>query len=746
MSLLNPFKLFRKKKNKNSTSTNVTRISISKNKPKQFEENNSTNNNTSSDVSRISSSSIDNFEENNLNYVSRISSSSRENNFNANRPRNRITLENVKNNLPVLYQIHKKGLVGSNFGTVYIYKNPKIYNFENTMRNSKINSNNKILWEYYMLNNFLFTIDLFHKEHMQSSSSTSTSTEDFYVYPLRIYPFKESMEELNRELNLNENTQLEENFLKLQNNRNLLEKKIREKSELELKLNKINKNINNSNIKLKLITLTSNINILEQNINSKNKELKQRKIIHNRDRKIVNLNKSMILLSKKKFKQDKLKEYLETYIQPVEDRLKNEALISQLEKNIDILTIKKNELETKIEELEHIILAFEMLESLNKKAKFIKKLLELIKLNALENTMYRLKEFKTQYNKDLNFYAKEEEILENKNNNIMVTLSKKITNLNENSNNEYLRSDLEDLQTKLYEELKLIEAKIYDKKNLINIFNRNHNGGFVDPFSGTIVAILSFITLLYIHFLFIIKLFANYILVACSIEMKNSTRTDVIKSFIRTNFKDLFITYILAITFTSIGPLGVILNHVILFGITKYITSKSLNKGSKTISKITKSEEKFNKTLNFLCEKGKSKGIIATIKNTAIQQVNAKKFQLRCLAKSVGLINNKNNSSVEIENTNEDLDLYRLILVSKENNIYTFHIINLVDDTFYGYIEATADIVEKIYYTRHKTVTTITKEKENEILKSVNIFTGHVNENFSNFIQFLRTYYNPQKK
>jgi hypothetical protein len=716
--------------------------------------------NNNEEVQRISTSS----RENNNEEVQRISISSRENleenNFNLNRERDALTrdaltLNNIKNNLPILHEIHKSRLVGSNFGTVYIYKNPEIYNLKNTINSSKIKDDDKILWEYYMLNNFLFTKDLFDKKIDKNSINSNIYSE---VYPLVIYPFKESMEEFNTEIILSEKKEINEATLKFQNNKSLLEIKKKEKKEIESKLMELNETINKLEIKLKITKLTNNINALEKNITNRNKNLKYKKIMHARDIKKINLNKSVILLLKKENKHKKLEENLNIRIQPETEKSENRRLISELEKNIDELTIKKNKSEKNLEEIDIIISTFEEISLLNNKVKFIKKILDIIKLNnnintkTLINIIKKLEEFK----KELNFYAKEE-ISENNYNKqkIMSILSKKIENLNENSNNVYLISELKFLQTKLTDELKLIEAKIDEKTIFVNTFISNYNGGFVDPFSGTIMVILSFITMLYIHFLFIIKLFANYVLVACSKEMKDSSRTNVIKSFIRTNFKDLFLTYILVITFTAIGPLGIILNHVILFGITKFIASKSLNKGSKKITNISKSEKKFNKTLNFLCKKGKNdknKGIINTVKNTLIEQVNSKKFQIKCIGLSIGsyigLINNKDNSLNNKDNSlnnNEDLDLYRLILVSKKNNIYKFHIINLLNDTFYGYIKANADVVEKIYLTQSRGNSKITKAKESDILYSVNILSGRVNKYFHIFINFLREIYKPQK-
>lgn len=353
--------------------------------------------------------------------------------------------------------------------------------------------------------------------------------------------------------------------------------------------------------------------------------------------------------------------------------------------------------------------------------------------------------------KEINFYKNKQVILNGNNgnngNNIMKKISNIYTRYNKNNNKIKLVNNLKDLKNKLIEELNLINEKIGKKSEEINRFNVNHRGGFVDPFSGTILVILSFITILYVHFIFIIKLFANYILVSCSVEMKNSSRTEVLKNFIKTNFKDLFITYILVITFTAIGPLGLILNHVILFGITKYIASKALFNTPKKNSTKSGSEQKFDKTLNFLCNKGKTdKNIISSIKNIVNKQISAKKFQLKCLTSSIGMTyKNKNTTSISIEeNNNEDIDLYRLILISNQNNIYRFNIINLLDDTIHGHIEATADIVEKIYLTQNKVSSTITKEKEDEIFKYVNIFSGHVNENYSNFINFLRELYKPK--
>jgi hypothetical protein len=142
--------------------------------------------------------------------------------------RNAITLENIKENLPVTYKMHTHKLIGSNFGTIYIYKNPKVYISENTPINSNeiINKDNKILWEYYMLNNFLFTKELYDKKVNKNNTSSNIYSD---TYPLQIYPLKESIEEFDKELNLNRNEELKRRFSKITSNKSLVENKKREK-------------------------------------------------------------------------------------------------------------------------------------------------------------------------------------------------------------------------------------------------------------------------------------------------------------------------------------------------------------------------------------------------------------------------------------------------------------------------------------------------------------------------------------
>lgn len=698
---------FRQKKN------NVKKVNNPVNQSTQrvtITENSYVNNPVNQNTQRITNTE-NLYNVNNLNYGSRNGS------------RNPITLENIKENLPMTYKIHTHKLIGSEFGKIYIYKNPKVYTSENTTINSNetINKDNKMLWEYYMLNNFLFTKELYDKKINKSNTSSNIYSD---TYPLQIYPFKESIEESDKELNLNRNEELKRRFSQITNNKGLLENKKREKKNIELKLKK----------------LTNNITKLETNINIENKDLKKRKIESIRDKELASLNKTKILLSKKIFKKDKLNEILLHRIDP-----ESETNKLKLEQNIQNLKSQKNELEQKLIETEKIVSSFEEIRFLTGKSKLIKTLLdELIsnRDNVSINKLVRIK-------KVINFYKNKEVILNGNNgnngNNIMRKISNIYTSYNKNNNKIKLINNLKNLKSKLIEELNLINEKIDKKSEEINRFNVNHQGGFVDPFSGTILVILSFITMLYVHFIFIIKLFANYILVSCSIEMKNSSRTEVLKNFIKTNFKDLFITYILVITFTAIGPLGLILNHVILFGITKYIASKALFNTSKKNSTKSGSEQKFDKTLNFLCNKGKTdKSIISTIKNISNKQISAKKFQLKCLTSSMTYKDRNATTAPLEENNNEDIDLYRLILISKQNNIYRFNIINLLDDTILGHIEANADIVEKIYLTQNKVSSTITKEKEDEIFNYVNIFSGQVNENYHNFINFLRELYKPK--
>ena len=280
--------------------------------------------------------------------------------------RNTLTIENIKSNLPILSRIHKHKLFKSNFGTIHIYEKPQRYDSINTLieKNKSlinktstyfssitrdffgkkiiIDDNSKILWEFYMLNNFLYSKEVFNKKNSINTNH----------YPLLIYTFDESMQKMNEIINSTNTIELNKKELNFIKNKKVLEEKKSIRNKIITNLTQLT---NNKKIK-------SNLNILKKNINNLEKKKKEfiNQKLHSIKKKILkSLNNINILLQKK----IQRKNYL---LSRITNEDKN---IYKLEQKIKKLKCQQETLKKKDKKIDEIISIFEKINNFTEENK-----------------------------------------------------------------------------------------------------------------------------------------------------------------------------------------------------------------------------------------------------------------------------------------------------------------------------------------------------------------------------------------
>jgi hypothetical protein len=538
--------------------------------------------------------------------------------FNNYNNRKRIySVENIKN-LPLLYAIKKSGVYS--LGTVHIYSEPLEYiesnvNIKKNLSNTKNDPNIELL--YYMLNNFLY-----------SKSENEKNGKKTYEYELKIFPFEESLEQLNTMMldsDQNEIDKLEQEIKRLEKTNisnkiiNNLKQEKKYKETLLLK-NRIKKDLSNKEILLKKKT---NNNTLKKNIvNLNNKLIEIEELLNKYERNRFNINLINILndIIKLIEESESKSNNIMNNINSINNLIKYKEILyknlyeSSINNNnkiiIKILIIlnffhylyNENQINLTISNIStshkissKILKNADFVYNQNKKSLSQSNLSRLYEISNKTNIQQKIKKLNTLNNNKNNILSEiislEEHSklveMNNINNKNEIELFRTILSLgnsiNINFTNKRIKYELYKLKKTCINILKNILKNTEKEKNIIsnNLVSKITNilpqqgGEFV--ILSTLIVSMTYVTISYIHFTYIIKVFAKFIFLRCSKETKGLSELEFIGVFIKNNFRDLFIQFIFTLMFSLIGPIAIILNEIVVHFIVRIFLSETIN-------------------------------------------------------------------------------------------------------------------------------------------------------------------------
>jgi len=280
-----------------------------------------------------------------------------------------------------------------------------------------------------------------------------------------------------------------------------------------------------------------------------------------------------------------------------------------------------------------------------------------------------------------------------------------------------------------YTPFQLFKSKLKSKKS--------QKGGEV-VLGSMILLLLTTISVIYMHFSYVIKLFTSFILLKCDPSLEGQNLLTLINVFIKNNFRDLFIQYLVIVMFTFIGPFSLILNNFIVHMFVKYLLAKAINK---VFKKTTEPEfYKFNKRLQYLSEKPDysiSNMISKTIQNTT----NSLKYKLSCISQQIipKLTSNKNLNKNNTSKNTLNENLYSLIFLEKTNTSYKFEILNLKNNTIDGNIDIDISNADKLYLNNktHSFTSMFITTNNNFVANSENSISSIVLDKISLYVEIL---------
>jgi hypothetical protein len=598
--------------------------------------------------------------------------------------RSAVTLNNIEQNLPLLYKARKEKLIGNSLGNIYISDKevPYIENYEEDV--NRIIDEKISLLEFYTLNNFLYSKKEYEieKENVPEKTMLQKNNVEYETYSLKLFPFEESLQMLDKMKSNSNDEQLKNIKIKISKETDRLNK-----------LRKSRNAINDRKIK-------NNLNIKINNINRYVKNLKEdyfKRIITKKKIDIENeIEKLSIILQKHDFKINKLK------LEKSNENLNLNKTFINLKKNYNNKSVLKNSLSEELKNLNDILEYFDK---------------------------------KRNYKNEIN----------------------KMNRLNIKQHEEYTK--IEELEIKVSELDK-------EYKNKINkIVKKQEGGDFGATILTTMLLFISFITVAYMQFTILIKLFINFMLLKCSEKMEGKSKIEFMKEFIILNFQELFISYLLIILSCFLGPFVLLLDNCFTEYLIVFLIGEGFDKGKELLYSI-KIKEIFNylsfkgiKNISFKSVLNTTKTIptkiVKMVSNEGKKYYNNKKHQVGCIYKASGLktiVNyarkskNINEESQILNKMNISGNIFVLKYVKKTEVYYVFNIINLLNNTIYGYIEFNINNADTLYNKKineSKTNRSKTNTSDNKkvIVEKMLVSKGKLNPYFNDFWMFLKDFY-----
>jgi hypothetical protein len=693
--------------------------------------------------------------------------------------RKAVTLNNIEN-LELLHTAKKEGLLGVNLGNIYIYDSPIPYILEDEKKNISNNSIKNItstnsgvnisLLEFYTLNNFLYSKKLYEENTNNENfgrGTISSYNEHHEKYALKLFPFEESLQTLEKMKTESNIEQLKTSRLKIKRDQNKLITLKESKKELEGKIRNISTEIDDISRYVIILKEDYSKKIVLKRIDNIEKEIKNRsnnkvsgEIIESNNvlsTRLKELNDIILYFDKKRFYKDKIDKLIN-----IRDSLSNntnEDIIKNLimsSNTINYFLEENNEEYNIFIFFNMIILSFKLLKLIYKKEDY-------------EIILDELKEYYNTY-KDTIKNNNDRDVISYIDSIIKINFNEKSKEMNTIIENNY-KSAVKIIKKyipRLDRDINSIQKKIEDLDNIYepkinNIINKQ-NGGFVDPVSASLLLFISFITVAYMHFSIVIKLFITFILLKCSKKMEGKSRKEFIREFMLLHFQELFISYILIILSCFLGPFVLILDNCI----TEYLIVFLIGEGVERIRDVV-SSIKLKKVFEYLSFKGTKVSVESTlisissipkkiykiVADEAQHHIHNKSHKLSCIYKisglksiakvtSTSLLKNGNTKISTSNNSRNNINnIFAIKYVKIVNNYYIFNIIDLKNNTIYGYIEFSKENADKLYFSKKliQKEADISIEKKNTIMNILFKKNKKINPYFDDFWYFSTNFY-----